>query len=304
MIELAPLLVAASVALAAVQPAASDSLDSVRQLYASADYESALATLERLPPTTAPVVEATEIARYRALCLIALGRTADAELALEQIVRINPSYQPDEQEAPRLRSTYASVRARVVPQVAKTQYAEAKAAYDRREYETASTGFAQTIALVDSLESADPTLGDLRTLATGFADLSRAAIQAAAGTAPRAPAATNPVASPAIAAPVPAAPEPAGDVPLMPPVVVQQLLPPWNPSAFGTQFQSEFRGAIEVTIDERGIVTSAHIVEPIHPVYDPQLLEAATRWRYEPARRGGEPVVSVKRVDIVLRPRS
>lgn len=91
---------------------------------------------------------------------------------------------------------------------------------------------------------------------------------------------------------------------MMPPVVVQQLLPPWNPSAFGTQFQSEFRGAIEVTIDERGIVTSAHIVEPIHPVYDPQLLEAATRWRYEPARRGGEPVVSVKRVDIVLRPRS
>ena len=184
MIELAPLLVAASVALAAVQPAASDSLDSVRQLYASADYESALATLERLPPTTAPVVEATEIERYRALCLLALGRTAAAELAIEQIVRLNPSYQPDEQEAPRLRSTYASVRARVVPQVARTQYTEAKAAYDRREYETASTGFTQTIALVDSLESADPTLGDLRTLATGFADLSRAAIQAAAGTPP------------------------------------------------------------------------------------------------------------------------
>jgi tetratricopeptide (TPR) repeat protein len=303
MIELAPLLVAASVALAAVQAPASDSLDSVRQLYASADYESALATIERLPPTTAPVVEATEIERYRALCLLALGRTAAAELAIEQIVRLNPSYQPDEQEAPRLRSTYASVRARVVPQVARTQYTEAKAAFDRREYETASTGFAQTIALVDSLESADPTLGDLRTLATGFADLSRAAIQAAAGTPPSAPAA-NPVASPAISTPVPAAPEPAGDVPMMPPVVVQQLLPPWNPSAFGTQFQSEFRGAIEVTIDERGIVTSAHIVEPIHPVYDPQLLEAATRWRYEPARRGGEPVVSVKRVDIVLRPRS
>jgi hypothetical protein len=70
---------------------------------------------------------------------------------------------------------------------------------------------------------------------------------------------------------------------------------------FGTQL--EFRGAIEVTIDEAGAVTAARTIERIHPFYDPLLLEAAKGWRYEPARLDGQPVVSVKRVDVVLRPR-
>jgi hypothetical protein len=45
------------------------------------------------------------------------------------------------------------------------------------------------------------------------------------------------------------------------------------------------------------------MIEPIHPAYDPELVEAAKAWRYDPARRDGQPVVSIKRVDVVLRPR-
>lgn len=290
------LLLVAALALGAVQSAA-DSLENARQLYASADYESSLAALERLPAATAPR-EATEIQRYRALCLLALGREADAVLAIEQIVRLDPSYRPGDDEAPRLRALYASVSARVLPQVARAVYADAKTAYDRREHETAAAGFARTLALLDSLESMDPTLADLRTLASGFADLSRAAMAPPAPATPPEPVAPTPDTTPP-----PAPPPPQREEPTTPPVALEQQLPPWNPAAFGSQFQSEFRGAVEVMIDERGLVTSARIVEAVHPAYDLQLLEAARAWRYDPARRGGEAIASVKRVDVVLRPR-
>lgn len=290
------LVLVAAVALGAVQ-SAPDSLEHARELYASADYESSLATLERLPPAAAPA-DATQVQRYRALCLLALGRNADAEGAIEQMVHLDPSYRPDNDEAPRLRAVHAAVRARVLPQVIRSSYADAKAAYDRRDHETAAVGFARTLTLLDSLESADPALVDLRTLASGFADLSRAALEPVPPAAAPEPAVPTPVDTPPSEPPPPAREEPT-----LPPIIVEQQLPPWNPAAFGSQFQSEFRGAVEVTIDEHGAVTAAAIVEPVHPAYDLQLLEAARRWRYEPARRGGQPIVSVKRVDIVLRPR-
>ena len=47
-------LVVALLASGGGQPPKADALDAVRQLYASADYESALAALERLPPRHAP----------------------------------------------------------------------------------------------------------------------------------------------------------------------------------------------------------------------------------------------------------
>lgn len=276
-----------------------DALEPVRQLYASAEYESALAALERISSEDAPA-EGIESRRYRALCLMALGRTAEAETIIEQVVNMDPAYQADEQDPPRVRSAYAAARERVLPQVARAAYADAKAAYDRREFEKATSGFIRTIELLDLLESADPALRDLMTLASGFQDLSRAAATPAPPAAPPAPSEPSPAAE---ATPPAAAAPPGPDLPGTPPVVIEQDLPPWNPAAFGSQFQSEFRGAVEVTIDERGMVTAARIIEPVHPAYDPELLEASRQWRYEPARRGGQPVISIKRVDIVLRPR-
>jgi tetratricopeptide (TPR) repeat protein len=270
-----------------------DSVDVVRQLYAAADYESALATLDRLA-TPAGAPEVTEVERYRALCLMALGRSADADAAIERVVRSDPSYEPGEQEPPRVRAAFAAVRARVLPEVARALYTEAKAAYDRKDYPGAVAAFERSVRILEAIESADPALRDLSTLASGFLDLSRAAIPPA----PAAPAA-------ATDAEVPTA-EPASAETALPPaepVAIEQALPPWNTVWLGSQAQMEFRGAIEVSIDEAGAVTSARIVQTIHPAYDPLLREAASKWRYVPARRDGKPVASTKRVEVVLRPR-
>lgn len=301
---LSAVVLVASLTLAPPQAPSTDSLDAVRQLYASAEYESALGALDRLG-TSSDTAEATEAERFRALCLMALGRTADAEMAIERIVRNDPSYHPDEQEPPRVRAAFTAVRGRVLPDVARAIYADGKAAYDRRDYPVAAAAFSRAVAVLDGIESDDPDLGDLQTLATGFLDLSRAAI------APPA-AAPVPTQDPAPVSPTATSDPPPEQGPGAPPTAdtsrgpepIEQVLPPWNPAWSASQLPLEFQGAVEVVIDEHGIVTSARIVDPIHPGYDTLLLEAAARWRYRPAQARGLPIASTKRVNVVLRPRN
>ena len=297
MAPLTGVILSALMALAPPQIAAADTIDVVRQLYASADYESALQALDRLAES-GPDAANEEGERFRALCLMALGRASDAEAVFERIIRANPAYAPDEQEAPRVRAAFAAVRLRILPDVARELYTEGKAAYDRKDYAAAVPAFEQTLTVLDAVEADERSMGDLRILTTGFLDLSRTAAK-----------------PPAPPAPEPAAPE----IPPSPPLeekpsavsggwttgpeVIQQVLPPWNPAWFGAQYQSEFRGAVEVSIDENGEVVSARIVEAIHPAYDQLLLDAAVKWRYVPAQRNSKPVASTKRIDIILRPR-
>lgn len=280
------------VALLMVAPvaAAQDVLDQVRQLYASADYEATLAALERAEAVPAPE-RAAEIDYYRALCLIALGRTADADVVIERIVTANPRYEPGEDEAgPRVRAAFASVRRRILPEIARDQYTAAKAAYDRKDFDRAEAGFQKVMDVTEGLSSEDAGLADLRTLAGGFLDLSRAArARLTPAPAPEPP--------PPASQPAPVSAEPPSDS-----VIIRQELPPWNPTWLGAQSRLEFRGAVEVIIDERGDVASVRLLEPIHPAYDPQLLAAAKAWKYQPARRNGKPIVSSRRVDVVLRP--
>ena len=292
-------------ALSPPQIAAADTIDVVRQLYVSADYESALEALDRFADSGgAAAIEERE--RFRALCLIALGRTTDAEAVFERIIRANPAYAPDEQQPPRVRAAFAAVRSRILPEVARALFTEARAAYDRKAYATAVPAFERTLTVLDQLEPDDQSLGNLRTLTTGFLDLSRSA-----ATAPPAPALEP--AAPAAASDVPASPTPTADGPeasaavtgiTKGPEVVRQIVPPWNPLWFATEVKREFRGAVEVSIDESGAVASARIVESINPVYDQQLLDAAAKWRYVAAERNGKPVASTKRVEVILRPRN
>jgi TonB family protein len=322
MVSLSSVLLTALMAIGPTQVGAADTLDLVRQLYASADYESALEALNRLAPADGAAAGA-ESERFRALCLMALGRPAEAEVVFERIIRADPSYQPDEQEPPRVRAAFAAVRSRLLPDLVRTMYAEAKAKYDGKDLAAAAAGFERTLRLLDSLESADPALADLRTIANGFLDLSRTA-------APPASPPPTPAREPATAAapPTEVPPKPASasrteprretdaapptytvatggttGERITPPEAITQVLPPWNPAWFGAQFQSEFRGAVEVMIDQNGAVIAARMVDAVHPAYDQQLLEAARGWRYVPAQRNGKPVASTKRVDIVLRPR-
>lgn len=268
-----------------------DVLDPVRLLYASAEYEEALTTLGRLRTEAEPDA-ATEIDRYRALCLIALGRSTEADKAIEAIVKADPLYQPAPADAsPRVRAAFDDVRRRLLPGIVRSSYAEAKAAYDRKDFDDAAKGLEQTLRVIDDPDAgSQPDLADLRVLISGFLDLSKAALTK---TAP-ADAAAARTPAPNAAAPVPPT--------IVEPVVIRQQLPTWSVPS-GSALRGEFRGMIEVDIDERGSVMLATLTDSVHPMYDPLLLNAARDWQYQPARRNGQPVKSRKRVEVVLRDR-
>ena len=66
-------------------------LDAVKSLYAQASYEEALQRLASVP--AADVTE--QLDHYRALSLLALGRTAEAEQTFEVMVGRDPLYAMD-----------------------------------------------------------------------------------------------------------------------------------------------------------------------------------------------------------------
>jgi TonB family protein len=278
-------------ALLIVAPAASaqDALGPVRDLYASAAYEEALTALGRMTPD-APASE-LEIDRYRVLCLMALGRGTEADTVIESMVAADPLYQPSATDAsPRVRTAFTTVRQRVLPNVARSLYLEAKSAYDRKAYPDAIKALEKTVLVIDTIDApARNELADLRVLASGFLDLSRAAAAPPAAPAPAAVKAE--IAAPVVTAALP-------DTPL---VVLKQNLPPM-PFSITALGNGEYRGVLELVIDDRGNVTDARIVQSVHAIYDPILLQAARGWKYEPPRLAGKPSVSVKRVEIVLKP--
>ena len=277
--------------LSSASAAAQDSLDPVRSLYASAEYEEALTAIGRLKSNT-NFGGVVEIDRYRALCLIALGRTAEANQAIETTVILDPLYQPTAADAsPRVRAAFAAVRQRVLPTVVRSLYASAKAAYDRKAFAEAADGLDKTVRVIDNLEGSNPELTDLRMLASGFLDLSLAAI--AKPSVPPAPAPPQVVEAPAALAPAP--PLPFSNV-----VAKRQDLPQLPFSLAATRVQ--YRGTVEVEINEAGNVVGARIIQSVHVLYDPLLLVAARDWKYVPARIDGRPIAVRKRVDVVLKP--
>ena len=277
----------------AVAQDAADTLGPVRQLYASAEYEEALSALGRLQSETPAT--GLEIDRYRALCLIALNRGSEADRVIESIVAADPLYQPSASDAsPRVRTAFSTVRERVLPVLARSLYLEAKAAYDRKAYTDAAQVLEKTVRVIDTIESpAKDDLADLRVLASGFLDLSRAA----AAPAPAAPAAAQIAPPPGPPAPIPE-PAPPPNTGL---VVLKQDLPPL-PFSIASLGTGEYRGAMELQIDEGGNVTSARIIQKVHVLYDPILLKAALEWKYEAPRVSGKPIATVKRVEVVLKP--
>ena len=283
--------------LSSASAAAQDSLDPVRNLYASAEYEEALTAIGRLK-SNADLGGVVEIDRYRALCLIALGRSAEADQAIETTVTLDPLYQPAAADAsPRVRAAFAAVRHRVLPTVVRSLYASAKAAYDRKAFAEAADGLDKTVRVIDNLEGSNPELSDLRMLASGFLDLSKAAIAKPSVPPPPAPAPAQ-VSLNLVEAPVALAPAP--PLPFSNVVAKRQDLPPLPFSLAGTKGQ--YRGTVEVEINEAGNVVGARVIQSVHVLYDPLLLVAARDWKYEPARIDGRPMAVRKRVDVVLKP--
>lgn len=283
--------------LSSASAAAQDSLDPVRSLYASAEYEEALTAIGNLK-STADLAGVVEVDRYRALCLIALGRSAEADRAIETAVTLDPLYQPAAADAsPRVRAAFAAVRQRVLPTVVRTLYASAKAAYDRKAFAEAADGLDKTVRVIDSLEGSHPDLGDLRMLASGFLDLSKAAI--AKPSVSTSPARSLEQASPRLVE-APVALKPAPPLPFSHVVAKRQDLPPLPFSLAATK--GEYRGTLEVEINEAGNVVGARVLQSVHALYDPLLLAAARDWQYVPARIDGRPMAVRKLVEVVLKP--
>ena len=271
-------------------------LTAARDLYASARYDEALAVLNGLP-SDAVASDRKSIEQYRSLCLLALGRGTEAESAIAAVVTADPMFVPGEADAsPRVRLAFSEVRQRLLPQIATTRYAAAKAAYDRKEYSSAEAQFRALLALLE-----DPQMGgrlpDLRTLADGV----RGSRDRGRSAAARAEEGRTAGACGARAA-APVAPrEPhvwtAEEAGVTPPVVLRQEVPrvPTNLAA-----QARERGLLDVVIDEQGRVTNITIRMSIHPMYDPQLLAAARDWRYKPAMVDGTPVKFRKMIQITV----
>jgi hypothetical protein len=291
------LLIAASITRVgfAQAPIAKDPLGAARDLYASARYDEALAVLNDMRPTEAAnsVSDRRSIEQYRSLCLLALGRGSEAESAIAAVVTADPGYQPSEADAsPRVRAAFSDVRKRLLPEIVTTRYSVAKAAFDRKDYPSAEQVFRQVITLLD-----DPDMGgrlsDLRTLASGFLDLSVAA--SAPPPEPPKKEATAPPPPPPVPQVDPNKVYTVDDPDVTPPVPVRQDVPRIPPAL---ALQAHARGVLDLVIDERGRVVALNIRVSVHPMYDTLLMTAARDWKYQPATFAGKPVKFRKLIQI------
>jgi TonB family protein len=281
-------------------PLAQDALVAARDLYKAAMYEDALVRLNTLRGSAHMATDDRVIEQYRAFCLLALGRTSEAERAIEAVVKAAPSFRPSEaEESPRVRSAFTDVRRRVLPDIIQERYAHAKAAFDRHEFSSAKTEFQQLIELLGdpdlaSVASRSP-LAELRTLAAGFLDLSTNA-------EPRAARSPLPSANVPSVARAPGARAVAGriygvqDVEVVAPVVVRESLAPLR-DVFAVRI-----GVVTIVIDETGGVESAKMTVSVNPVYDRLALSTAKDWRYKPATLDGVPVKFRKVILLDLKP--
>lgn len=293
--------VASLLLMSATLAAGQDSIAAARDLYASAAYEDALAVLNRLPDAGRALEEARAIEQYRAFCLLALGRTAEAEQAITNVVAADPMYRPTTDLSPRVRTAFSDVRRRVLPGIIQQRYMQAKAAYDRKEFASAAAQFEKVLDAMNDPDAAPalshPPLSDMRLLAVGFKDLA-----ANAATPMPAP---MPTASVSAAAPAPEAaniPRPVkvytgSDLDVMMPIVIRQDLPPYP-----GQVLIPRQGMIEVLIDETGSVETAMIRLSVTPTYDSLALAAARNWKYRPATLNGVPVKYRKAVQVTIKP--
>jgi TonB family protein len=276
----------AALTLAASHPVlAQNSLQHVKDLYASAAYEDTLTAVTSFGTTDSR----PEVEQYRIFSLVALGRLPEAEQAVEAVLTAHPRFRPDSADAsPRIQELFTKVRTRVGPVALKALYTDAKGALDKKDREAAVTLFGEMLQTADDPDIKDqPLVGELRALGAGFLELSRAL---PARPAPASPAAET------------TAPAAGGVAPqsITGPIAIKEVLPGWNPP--NPSSRGEHEGTVRVSISATGAVESAEIVKSVHPVYDSLLLRAARGWTYQPARRNGVAMPSEKLVTVRLKP--
>jgi TonB family protein len=301
-----------------------DSIAAARELYTTAGYEEALSMLDRLRSAKPPNDEALAIEQYRAFSLFALGRSAEAEQAVEAIVAIDPAWELADSEAPpRIVGLFTSVRERALPNVLRQRFTAAKGLYNEKKHDEAIEAFSSVLLLMEQpsiakVEKAELT--DLKTMVSGFQELAKAAAEQAKTAARQAKAAEEKAAKDAAAAtpaptqstqstgagtPADAASsraKPAASVePVLPPSIITQQIP--RPMGMAVPLSGESIVVLDVLVDELGRVERATIRRSANRIYEAQLLAAARGWRYTPATQAGKPVKYVKTLEITLTPR-
>ncbi|HTM05568.1 MAG TPA: hypothetical protein VL173_18790 [Vicinamibacterales bacterium] len=279
-------------------PLAADGLDTLvdeaKALYANASYEAALKLLDAAPAT------ADDADEYRALCLLALNRTDDAQRVLERLITHAPTLVPASDDfPPRFLSLYNAVRERLLPTIVMDVLAKAREDFKTSKPTEAARRFQQVLTL-----SKEPSLAERQevqgaaTVAAAFLDLLKATDGASSRAALAAPRPT--AASAAAAATTTPAPEPAKPV-TAPAVAIRQTVPRWSATSRGEP-ASTLQGAVRILIGVDGKVRFASIEARIDPRYDELLLNAAYNWVYKPAMMNGMPVESERLITVQVTP--
>jgi TonB family protein len=282
-------------------------LDVARDLYATADYEKALTLLDDLIARDEMGQKRQEAELYRALCFLALGKRDDADRAVETIVQRDPLYRAPEDIAPRMRTAFGDAKKRLLPAIIQQHYNNAKAAFDAKDFGAAGEGFQRVLDAINDPDmkhaAAQSPLVDLKTLASGFRDLS---VQATPPPPPVAAILATPppvqqvqAQSQAVAVAVSASKiYSINDPGVIPPVVIMQEFPKFP----GRVPTGGILGAVDIVIDQTGSVESASMQTPVLSGYDNMVVQAARAWRYQPARVNGQPVKFRKSIRITVVP--
>ena len=276
-------------------------LDVARDLYATADYEKALGLLDGLIASeSGPKRQEAEL--YRALCFLALGKRDDADRSVETIVQRDPLYRAPDDIAPRMRTAFGDAKKRLLPAIIQQHYHTAKMAFDNKDFGLAGEGFQRVLDALNDPDmknaASQSPLADIRTLASGFRDLSVQAI----------PPPPPVVAMTAVPPPVQHVQSQAastigriynGSEPgVIPPVAIMQEFPKFP----GRVPSGGIAGAVEVIIDTNGSVESASMQTPVLSGYDSIVVSAARNWKYQPAKINGQPVKFRKSIKITVVP--
>lgn len=244
-----------------------------RVLYDAASYEEALSLLITIEDDS----NREQVEEYRALCLLALGRTGEAERALERIVRRTPLYTIEVGDvSPRLVLLFREVRERLLPAVARNLYSRANASFEGARYTLAR---AQLQELVTLLSTVEPAVGDK----SAMLDLRQRAETLLLALAPEKVYG-------------------ASDQTVSGPIEMSRPTPSFV--EVGREGRTGiYQGLIEVVIDETGRVRSATIRRSITPQYDEALLASTKAWRFHPAMFRGVPVSYRKTFEIIVHSR-
>ena len=301
---------------------AQDTISVARDLYASAAYEEALSTLNRMDSgSTAPEI-ARQVDEYRAFCLYALGRMREAEAIAESMVRKQPLAGLDADASPRLETMFAGVRKRLLPSLIRERFRTARSALDQKNFDAAEPPLSEARLMIVEAEKLgvnDDGLADLGVLVGGFLQLIRSAAEQRTSPQPAMAAvsmAAGPAAAPSPVAPAPsAAARPAAstapaadggrriyavdDEGVSPPVVLQQRMPAMTLEMKQITKALRSTGMIDVVIDETGNVVDATIRQSLNSSFDTLIVRSARRWKYRPAMKDGVPVRYLKTLVLV-----